>query len=99
MAYSDIYAAANDATFQGRCLVAMWKAAQDIANESPATDNHVARKDWSTRVLQDRANITPRQVAMQVLRNATIATAPSSAVDNDIQFQVNSILTDIIAIG
>ena len=99
MAYTDIYAAANDATFQGRCLVAMWKAAQDIANESPATENHAARKDWAVRVLQDRANITPRQVAMQVLRNPTIAGAPASAVDNDLQYQVNTILADIIAIG
>jgi hypothetical protein len=99
MAYTDIFTAANEATFQGRCLVAMWKAAQDIANESPATDNHASRKDWAVRVLQDRANITARQVAMQVLRNPTIATAPASAADEDIQYQVNTILADIIAIG
>lgn len=99
MSYSDIYAAANDAAFQGRCLVAMWKAAQDVANESPATDNHAARLDWAVRVLQDRANITPRQVAMQVLTNAVIASAPASAVDTDIQYQVNTVLNSIIAIG
>lgn len=99
MAYTDIYTAANDATFQGRCLVAMWKAAQDIANESPTTDNHAVRKDWAVRVLQDRANITPRQVAMQVLANAVIASAPASAADADIQYQVNTSLAAIIAIG
>jgi predicted metal-dependent HD superfamily phosphohydrolase len=99
MSYSDIFTAANDATFQGRCLVAMWKAAQDVANESPATDNHEARADWATRVLQDRSNITPRQVAMQVLANAVIASAPASAADADIQYQVNSGLAAIIAIG
>jgi hypothetical protein len=99
MSYSDIYAAANDVTFQGRCLVAMWKAAQDVANESSSTANHEVRKDWAVRVLQDRANITPRQVAMQVLTNAVIASAPSSAADGDIQYQVNTVLNSIIAIG
>lgn len=99
MAYADIYTAAADTTFQGRCLVAMWQAAQDIANEAPTTADHQARKDWSTRVLQDRANITPRQLAMQVLRNATIAAAGTTATDGDLQFQVNSVLNDIIAIG
>jgi hypothetical protein len=99
MAYLDIFNAANDAAFQGRCLVAMWKSAQDIANEADTTPNHQARKDWSVRVLQDRANITPRQVAMQVLTNAVIASAPDTASDSDIQYQVNASLNAIIAIG
>jgi hypothetical protein len=99
MAYADIYAAANDATFQGRCQVAMWTAAQNIAAEAANTPNHQARIDWSTRVLQDRANITPRQLAMQVLRNATIAANPSTSTDGDLQFQVNSVIADIITIG
>jgi hypothetical protein len=99
MAYADIYAAANDSAFQGRCLVALWTAAQDVATEDPATTDHIARLDWATRVLQDHANISARQLAMQVLRNSTIATAPSSAADADIQFQVNSVLGALIAIG
>ena len=99
MSYSDIYAAANDATFQGRCSVAAWNAAQAIVSESPDTANHQSRKDWATRVLQDRANITPLQLAMQVLRNSVIAGAPSTASDNDIQFQVDSVLADLITIG
>ena len=99
MAYSDIFAAANDVTFQGRCLVATWKAAQDILTEAANTPNHQARIDWATRVLQDHANITPRQLAMQVLRNATIAANPSASTDSDLQFQVNSVLADLISIG
>ena len=99
MAYADIYAAATDSTFQGRCLVAMWKAAQDIAAEATNTANHTARIDWATRVLQDRANVTPRQLAMQVLRNATIAANPTASTDGDLQFQVNSVLADLITIG
>lgn len=99
MAYIDIFNAANDATFLGRCQVAMWKAAQDIAAESIGTQNHAARLDWSTRVLHDRANITGRQLAMQVLRNTTIAAAPLTAADADLQFQVNSIIPDLVLIG
>lgn len=97
--YADIYAAVTDAAFQGRCLVAMWKAAQDIAAEAPSMPNHQARIDWAVRVLQDKANITPRQLAMQVLRNATIAGNPSASTDSDLQFQVNSVLADLITIG
>ena len=99
MAYTDIYTAANDATFQERCLVAMWKAAQDITAEASNTPNHQARIDWATRVLQDGANITPRQLAMQVLRNPTIASNPTGSTDDDLQFQVNSVLANLITIG
>lgn len=99
MSYTDIYTAANDAAFQGRCQVAMWKAAQDIASEAPGTEGHQARKDWATRVLQDRANITPRQLAMQVLRNPVIAAAPAAAGDDALQYQVNTVVADLIAIG
>lgn len=97
--YADIFNAANDALFQGRCQVAMWLAAGDIINEAPSTSNHAARLDWANRVLQDRANITPRQLAMQVLRNTTIAANPGASTDGDIQFQVNSVLAALIAIG
>lgn len=99
MAYADIYNAANDALFQGRCQVAMWKAAQDIATEGPEAAAHVVRMDWATRVLQDRANITPRQLAMQILRNPAIAANPGAASDGDIQYQVNSMIESLIAVG
>jgi hypothetical protein len=99
MALSDIYNAANDAMFQGRCLAAVWKAAQDITAEDPQTEGHARRYDWAVTVLRDSARITPRQLAMQVLRNATIASNPGAASDGDLQFQVNSIVADLMAIG
>lgn len=99
MAYTDVYNAAIDTAFQGRCLVATWVAAQAIINESAQTPDHVARLDWAQRILQDRANITPRQLAMQVLRNTTIAANPATATDGDLQFQVNSIIADLVRIG
>lgn len=99
MAYADIFNAANDALFQGRCQVAMWTAAQDIAAEATNTTDHAQRADWANRVLQDRATITPRQLAMQVLRNGTIAANPGASTDGDIQFQVNSVIAALIAIA
>lgn len=94
-----IYTAANDAEFQNRCKVATWVAAQNIAAEDPATDNHGMRFDWAMRVLQEKVGITGRQLAMQVLRSADIAADPTGCSDDAIQQQTNSVIDAIIAIG
>lgn len=100
MAYADIYNAATDtAIFQPRCMVAMWKAAQDIMAEDPQTADHQRRVAWATNVMRDKAAITPKQLAMQVLRNATIAANPGAASDGDLQFQVNSVIPSLLDIG
>ncbi len=99
MAYADIFNAATDVNWQGRCQVAMWKAAHDIMAEDPQTQDHQRRKAWAVNVLRDQVAITPKQLAMQVLRNATIAANPGAASDNDLQFQVNSVLPDLLTIG
>lgn len=99
MSYLSIFSAANDPTFQSRCRVATWMAAQDIAAEDPATQSHESRMDWSSRVLADKTNITDRQLAMQVLRNPVIAADTANVDDAAIQFQVNTALAAIIAIG
>jgi hypothetical protein len=99
MSYAATYAAAADETFQGRCVVACWKAAQDILAEPTNTPNYEVRRGWAITVLQGTVRATPRQFAVQVLRNATIAANPAAATDGDIQFQVNSIISDLTAIG
>lgn len=99
MSYADIHAAVHDTGFQGRCLVAVWKKAQEIVMEDTSTPDYWPRKDWAMRMLQERQNITARQVAMQVLRNSEIADAPNEATDEEIQSQVNSIVADLISIG
>lgn len=99
MSYATIFTAANDAAFSAKCRVATWKAAQDIASEASTVPNHAMRMDWASRVLTDKTNITDRQLAMQVLRNAVIAADPTNAADGDIQYQVNSVLDAIMAIG
>ncbi len=99
MSYIAIFGAANDGEFQSRCQVAMWRAAQDIAAESPETEGHAMRKAWADRALQDKLTITCRQLAMQVLRNPSIAESLGAAPDSDIQYQVNAVIDSIIAIG
>ena len=99
MAYADTYAAVSDPIFCGRCMVAMWVAAQAIISEDPGAADHQRRYDWAVSVLRDQVSISPRLLAMQVLRNATIAANPTAAVDGDLQFQVNSIIADLITLG
>ena len=99
MTYLEIFGAANDSDFQNRCKVAMWRAAQDICSEPEETEGHAMRKSWADRVLQDVVTIRPHVLAMQVLRNSVIATDPAGAADDAIQYQVNSVLNSIIAIG
>lgn len=99
MSYIAIFGTANDVEFQSRCKVAMWLAAQDIADEAEDTPDHATRVEWARRVLQDVVTIKPHVLAMQVLRNPQIATELSATPDDAIQFQVNSVINSIIAIG
>ena len=99
MSYSAIFAAVQDPAFQGRCFVACWKAAQDILSEDPGTPNYEVRRGWAVSILQGTQRATPQQIAVQILRNPTIAQNPVAAQDGDLQFQVNSIIADLTAIG
>lgn len=99
MAYADIYNAAVDPAFQGRCLVALWAAALPLIAEDPATANHAARQAWAMNALRDKLAVTTKQIAIQVLRNSVIAGNPTGAADNDILYQINQVLDDLIAIG
>ena len=99
MSYTAIYTASQDEAFQGRCLVACWKAAQDILAEDPGTPNYEVRRGWAVSILQGTQRASAQQIAVQVLRNATIAANPTTAVDGDLQFQINSIIPDLTAIG
>ena len=99
MTYQAVFEASRDTTFQGRCLVALWIAAESIVNEDPQTPNHQARMDWARTAQQGKLAITPSNLAQAVLRNTTIATDPVAASDGDIQFQVNSILDWLLLQG
>lgn len=99
MSYLSIYQTAIDPDFQGRCLVACWTAARDILAEDRTVKNHRERIDWARRILRGGQNITPTQLAVQVLANATVAQKLKTAEDGDLQFVVNSVIDNLIEIG
>jgi hypothetical protein len=97
MAYSDIWTNANDADFQGKCWAGLWDIANKvIAGDSgyPAAGQAAAASAsdyaFAASILKDEVRITGRQLAQQVLRNATIAADPSAATDNDLAWQINN---------
>jgi hypothetical protein len=106
MSYATIYATATDATFQARCRAALWDVCNKVAGQESgfpaagqADANAAEDRDYALRVLRDESRITDRVLAMQVLRNGTIAGDPASASDGDIQYQVNSIWASLRRIG
>ena len=97
MAYADTYNTANDAAiFQPRCYVAMWLVAQDIIGDAQASQE---RKDWAYAVMAERVQITPRQLALQVLRSGPVAAALNNATDQQILTAVLERLNDLVQIG
>lgn len=94
MAYTDVYNAATDpaAALRKQVTVALVKAAADIRNESAGTANHVRRAAWADLVVSDGPTVWADRVIWRVLENATIAAAPATATDNDVQFVVNSLV-------
>lgn len=105
MAFIDVFNAASDADFQGRCLAAAWQTAQHVIAGDEGYDASAPSKDFAYSLLRDQSRITPRQVAMQVLRNATIAskvateTTPDTSTDSEIDWQVKQVWLDLVSIG
>lgn len=99
MAFIDVYNAASNADFQGRCLAAAWQTAQHVIAGDNGYDASAPSKDFAYSLLRDQARITPRQVAMQVLRNTTIAGNVADSTDSDIDWQVKQVWLDLVSIG
>jgi hypothetical protein len=99
MAFIDVFNAANDATFQGRCMAAAWQTAQHVVAGDEGYNVTPQSRDFAYELLRDKARITPRQVAMQVLRNLTIAGNVAASTDSDIDWQVKQVWTDLAGIG
>jgi len=93
--------ASDDTSFQRRAFMALMSPAVNIINEDPQTPEHAERLEWAQKALTDTLSISPRQLALQILRNPTIAAQQSMAdvPDGDIEFQVVSVLADLIRIG
>ena len=93
--YAEIYTFATDPTFQSRCRAALWEQANKVANGDsgfPAAgqENAIDDPEYSRRILRDEARVTDRVLAMQVLRNSTIAANPAASADADILWQLNN---------
>lgn len=98
MAYADTYNTANDANFQGMAYVAAWTVAQDIAG-TPLANTTPERKAWALRVMSDKMQISARQLAFQMLRDATVRLKGVSATDPEMLNAALSRLDDLVSIG
>ena len=95
--YVELFDLATDATFHKRIRFALLKSAYDIKNEAANTANHVERLRWAVRMLNNEP-LDLGHVAIGVLLNPAIGNAGSAATDADIQFQVNSLVPDLVGI-
>ncbi|MCD9817672.1 hypothetical protein [Bradyrhizobium japonicum] len=98
MSALDLIATASDETFAGRVMMIMFKVAQNVASENPATAHHAERIDYAALVI--RGEEKPQLVAAHVISsNPTIAAAierdpaahGSNVPDGDIEFALASI--------
>lgn len=100
MAYADIYAAATDADglLRKQITVAIHKAAADVLNEDPATEDHEWRAKWARKVIrEDRMpEDEAKKWVWRVLENATILASLPGSVDSDVQFVVNGLIGTMI---
>src|SRR4029077_12662783 len=96
----DLIATASDQTFAGRVMMLMFKTAQNVASEDPATPSHAERMDYAGLVI--RGEEKPQLVSSHVISsNATISAAieadpaalGSNVPDGDIEFALASIWT------
>ena len=102
MAYVDEYALFADDTndLHKKVARAIDKAARDVINEDPGTENHASRILWAKKVRKnpDIMITEAHRGMMYVLDNATVSAAGNAATDNDVQFVVNGIV-DTLAEG
>ena len=95
MSYAGVWTAANAPDFQGRCVAGMWDVAVKVLAGNPSKDDAA----YSNIVLRGEQEITPAILAMQVLRNSTIAADPDASTDSDIEYQLNVIWQELKSIG
>lgn len=98
MSSVDLIRTASDATFAGRVQMIMFKVAQNVASEDPATPHHGERIEYASFVIMGEEK--PQLVAAHVISsNPTIAAAiesdpdalGSNVPDGDIEFALASI--------
>ena len=95
--YVELFDLATDSVFHKRIRFALLKAAYDIKNEGSGVANHVDRLRWAVRMLNNEP-LDLGHVAIGVLLNPAIGNAGAAATDADIQFQVNSLVPELVGI-
>ena len=87
--------------------VAAWTVAQDIAGR-PIGDppggttterKDSERKDWAAKVMREALNISPRQLAFQMMRNPAVRAAGVGATDQQMDTACLEVLDDLVSIG
>jgi hypothetical protein len=86
--------AAGAPLLQQRFYAARLRAAWDIRNESPATQNHAARLVWANEVLSSYQGSSSFYEYSTFLANPTIQANGNASTDNDILFVVISLVDD-----
>ena len=94
--YVELFDLATDSVFHKRIRFALLKAAYDIKNEGLGVVNHSERLRWAVRILNNEHSIDLGHIAIGVLLNPAIGNAGSAATDADIQFQVNSLVPELV---
>ena len=91
--YDLLYDTEND--LHKKVTRALDVAARDILSEDPTTPNHDVRMRWAEdlRTHPDKIPPVAHEIMPRVLDNPTIAADGNLAKDQDVQFQVNSIVT------
>lgn len=86
-----IWNLSGSSNLRSRLAAACAKAAQDILNEDPQTENHSLRIKWAADAL-----LNPNQMADRMmwglLGNASIQSAGEASSDNDIQYVCNGLV-------
>lgn len=84
----------DGAAFALRFSAAMYAAAHAIINESPTTPE---RQQWAKSVVEGgTASPEVGRFVRYALGNPTVQSAGAAVTDNDIQFIVNSLVTELI---
>jgi hypothetical protein len=99
MSFASIYIAANNETFQGRCMAAAWITAQHVIAQDEGYNITTPSRDFAYRLLRDQSSVSPKQMALQILRNVDIAADPDNALDATIDWQIKNCWLDVVAIG
>jgi len=81
---------ANTSFLEQVCGV-LFNAARDIEAEDPATENHANRLIWAASVKANRKSMA-RLMLADILENATIAADVANATDNDVAWQVATLI-------